>query len=85
MDEKAISVRQIGNEIEIRRGDEARRLPLSFLDGMAADIGSWADADIRAWHCISGVERLFLAMHGNGFRLVLIAEDIRAEDARSIP
>ena len=44
MDEKPISVSQIGNEIEIRCGDEARRLPLSFLDSMAADIGSGADA-----------------------------------------
>jgi hypothetical protein len=85
MDEKPISVSQIGNEIEIRRGDEARRLPLSFLDAMAADIGSWSDADVRAWHCISGVERLFSAMEKGGFRLLLTAEDTRAEGAKSTP
>jgi hypothetical protein len=66
-----LSVRQIGNEIEIRRGHKLRRLPLSFLNGMAAEISDCAEATVMSWHCISAVEALLVAIEMDGLSIVL--------------
>jgi hypothetical protein len=75
-------VTQVGDEIEISRGNKKQKIPLSALEGIAREIGNATDATVMAWHCISAVEEVFSLIEIHSLRAFLLEPHTHNEATR---